>query len=65
VVRGPSPGGVGAGDIAAALSIPLIAAMRPQPGLARSIDGGSGLGRPRGPLNRAAEATLAYLEQQR
>lgn len=60
VVRGPSPGGVGPGDIAAALSIPLIAAMRPQPGLARSIDGGSGLGRVRGPLRRAAAAALHY-----
>jgi secretion/DNA translocation related CpaE-like protein len=63
VVRGPSPGGVGPGDVAAALSIPLIAAMRPQPGLARSIEGGSGLGRMRGPLRRAAVATLDYAGQ--
>lgn len=65
VVRGPSPGGVGAGDIAAALSLPLIAAMRPQPGLAGAVDGGSGLGRLRGPLGRAARATWSYLEEQR
>lgn len=65
VVRGPSPGGVGPGDVAAALSVPLIAAMRPQPGLARSIDRGSGLGRLRGPLRRAAEATLSRAGRQR
>lgn len=63
VVRGPSPGGIGPRDVAAALSVPLIATMRPQPGLPRSIDGGSGLGRLRGPLRRAAAATLDYLEQ--
>lgn len=59
VVRGPSPGGVGAEDIAAVADLPLLAAMRPQPGLARSIDAGDGLGgRGRGPLWRTAARVL-------
>lgn len=59
VVRGPSPGGIGAEDIAAVAEVPLLAAMRPQPGVARSIDAGDGLGRQgRGPLWRAAERVL-------
>jgi secretion/DNA translocation related CpaE-like protein len=65
VVRGPSPGGVGAGDVAAAVGIPLIATMRPQPGLARAIDGGSGLGRRRGPLRAAARVVVETVGQQR
>ena len=60
VVRGPSPGGVGAEDIAAVADLPLLAVMRPQPGVARSIDAGDGLGgRGRGPLWRAAARVLA------
>ncbi|MEO7124860.1 MAG: septum site-determining protein Ssd [Nakamurella sp.] len=63
VVRGPSPGGIGAGDVSSVLAVPLIASMRPQPGLARSIEGGAGLGRRvRGPLRRAALAALATLD---
>lgn len=62
VVRGPSPSGVGAGDVAEALRLPLVATMRPQPGLARSIDDGGGLAARRGgPLARAADAVLAFL----
>lgn len=60
VVRGPAPGGVGPEDVGRALDLPVIAAMRPQPGLARSIDAGRGLaGLRRGPLQRAARAVLA------
>lgn len=59
VVRGPSPGGVGPSDIADALRLPVVASMRPQPGLARSVDAGGGLaGRPRGPLAGAARSVL-------
>jgi len=39
-VRGPSPGSLGADDVAACLELPLIAAMRPQPGLARDLEWG-------------------------
>ncbi len=59
VVRGPSPGGLGADDIADALELPLIAAMRPEPGLERRVDRGDVPGRqPRSPLARAAGAVL-------
>lgn len=54
VVRGPSPGGLRAGDVEAALGVPLVASMRPEPGLARVLErGGLTLSR-RSPLARAA-----------
>jgi secretion/DNA translocation related CpaE-like protein len=60
VVRGPSPGGLGADDIAATLELPLLARMRPVPGLDRRLDGGRPPGcNPKGPLGRAAAAVLA------
>lgn len=60
VVRGPSPGGVGAADIASAAGAPLLAAMRPVAALARSIDTGHGLGpRLARPLRHTAERVLA------
>ncbi len=59
VVRGPSPGGLGAGDIAGTLELPLLAGMRPEPGLERRLDGGDPPGTsPKGPLGRAAAAVL-------
>lgn len=59
VVRGPSPGGIGADDIASVLELPLLAAMRPQPGLDRALDSGrAAIAVARGPLARAAAATL-------
>ena len=62
VVRGPSPGGLGADDVAAALGLPLVAGMRPEPGLDRRLDAGRPAGtNPRGPLGRAASAVLAQL----
>ncbi|MCW2717594.1 septum site-determining protein Ssd [Pseudonocardia sp.] len=61
VVRGPSPGGVEAREIARALDLPLLAEMRPEPGLARSLERGSAPGRPRGPLATAARAVLTEL----
>ena len=61
VVRGPSPGGLTPRDVAAALGLPLLHAMRPQPGLARSLDRGSPPGRGRGPLIEAARAVLDEL----
>jgi secretion/DNA translocation related CpaE-like protein len=61
VVRGPSPGGVEAQEIAQALDLPLLAAMRPEPGLARALERGTAPGRPRGPLAGAARSVLAEL----
>ncbi|TWS30995.1 AAA family ATPase [Tsukamurella conjunctivitidis] len=40
VVRGPSPGGLSARDVARAVGVPLLASMRPQSGLDVLLDGG-------------------------
>ena len=61
VVRGPAPGGVDADEVARALGIPLLATMRPEPGLARSLERGEAPGRARGPLAAAARSVLAHL----
>lgn len=58
VVRGPSPGGLRAADIAEAVGLPLVSSMRPEPGLARRLEhSGLSLGR-RSPLALAAAAVL-------
>lgn len=61
VVRGPAPGGIAPEEVATALGLPLIAAMRPEPGLVRALERGSAPGRPRGPLAAAATAVLDAL----
>jgi secretion/DNA translocation related CpaE-like protein len=61
VVRGPAPGGVDADEVARALGLPLLAAMRPEPGLARALERGSAPARPRGPLAGAAREVLVEL----
>ena len=61
VVRGPAPGGLAPRDVAAALALPLLHAMRPQPGLARALDRGVPPGGRRGPLALAARAVLDEL----
>lgn len=61
VVRGPSPGGVEAREVARALGLPLLVAMRPEPGLAKALERGATPGRPRGPLAGAARTVLAEL----
>ncbi|MFC4605928.1 septum site-determining protein Ssd [Rhodococcus kronopolitis] len=62
VVRGPSPGGLRGGEVAELLGLPLIASMRPEPGLATTLDHG-GLRLRRGsPLAAAATAILDVLE---
>ena len=62
VVRGPSPGGIGAQDMSAALGLPVLAWMRPQPFLARDLESGRAPGAdPHGPLARAAQSVLAQL----
>lgn len=64
VVRGPSPGGLSPRDVAAALGMPLLHAMRPQSGLARALDQGKPPGAARGPLAAAARAVLDELHSQ-
>jgi secretion/DNA translocation related CpaE-like protein len=61
VVRGPAPGGIAPEEVATALGLPLLAAMRPEPGLARALERGSAPGRPRGPLAAASTAVLDAL----
>ncbi len=61
VVRGPAPGGLSADDVACTLALPVITAMRPQPGLARILDQGQPPGRSRGPLATAAREILHAL----
>nr|WP_296764341.1 septum site-determining protein Ssd [Rhodococcus sp. (in: high G+C Gram-positive bacteria)] len=58
VVRGPAPGGLRGAEIADALQLPLLASVRPEPGLARQVErGGLRLGR-RSPLGSAARTIL-------
>jgi secretion/DNA translocation related CpaE-like protein len=61
VVRGPAPGGLTPRDVSRALDLPLLAAMRPQPGLASALDRGAVPGRSRGPLATAAAQVLEVL----
>ena len=62
VVRGPAPGGLRSADVAAMVDLPLLAAMRPQPGIAQSLErGGLRVGR-RSPLGCAAAKVLAMLQ---
>jgi len=61
VIRGPSPGGIAPDEIARALDVPLLVAMRPEPGLARAVESGRAPGRRRGPLASAAGTVLAEL----
>ncbi len=66
VVRGPSPGGLGGGDIARTLQLPLLAGMRAEPRLERRLDAGQPPGGDcKGPLGRAAAAVLAELSRHR
>lgn len=61
VVRGPSPGGIEADEVARAIGLPLLTTMRPEPGLAGALEKGVAPGRPRGPLAGAARAVLTAL----
>ncbi|MGW5387618.1 septum site-determining protein Ssd [Nocardia sp. NPDC003963] len=60
VVRGPAPGNLRGRDIAEVLGLPLLAAVRAQPGLAGRLER-SGLSVRRGPLRDACGAVLAVL----
>ncbi|OBI84099.1 hypothetical protein A9X00_04195 [Mycobacterium sp. 1245805.9] len=61
VVRGPSPGGLRAAEVADVTGLPLLASIRAEPQLVRQLErGGLRLGR-RGPLAVAARRVLAVL----
>ncbi len=62
VVRGPSPCGLGGGEVAELLGLPLLAQMRAEPGLAHELEFGLSLstGRRR-PLLKAARRVLAHV----
>lgn len=61
IVRGPSPGGVQAQEVATALRLPLLTTMRPEPGLEQHLEQGDAPGTRRGPLASAAAAVLDEL----
>lgn len=61
VVRGPAPGGLHAAEVAAAASMPLVAAMRPEPMLAARLEHGGLRLRRRSPLARASRQVLDVL----
>lgn len=61
VVRGPSPGGLRAAEVARIVDLPLLAAMRPQAGLAEVLERGGLRVRPRSPLGSAARRVLSVL----
>lgn len=65
VVRGPSPGGLRADEVATIAGVPLLAAMRPHPGLAGQLEHtGLRIGR-RSALAAAARKVLAVLPTNR
>lgn len=66
VVRGPSPCGLGAAELAELLQLPLLAQMRAESGLAQELEFGLSLaaGRRR-PLFKAAERVLTELDARR
>jgi secretion/DNA translocation related CpaE-like protein len=63
VVRGPSPGGLSSADVAQIVGLPLLAAMRAQPGVADALERGGLRLRRRSPLAAAARRVLAVLNQ--
>ncbi len=65
VVRGPSPGGLSADEVATIAGVPLLASMRPHPRLAEQLEhGGLRIGRRSG-LAAAARRVLAVLPTHR
>ncbi|MFW0153007.1 septum site-determining protein Ssd [Mycobacterium sp. smrl_JER01] len=63
VVRGPSPGGLRACDVARIVALPVLASMRPQPGIDAALERGGLRVQPRSPLARAAREVLAVLSR--
>lgn len=64
VVRGPSPGGLRAADVARAAGLPLLAAMRPEPNLAERLERVGLRLRRRSPLLTTARRVLGVLGRQ-
>lgn len=62
VVRGPAPGGLGSADVARITGLPLLAAMRSQPGLAGELEHGGLKVRRRSPLTAAARRVLGVVQ---
>ncbi|MGZ8803136.1 MAG: septum site-determining protein Ssd [Mycobacterium sp.] len=63
VVRGPSPGGLRPIDVGRIVGLPVLASMRPEPGIQPRLErGGLKLGR-RSPLAGAARKVLGVLSQ--
>jgi secretion/DNA translocation related CpaE-like protein len=64
VVRGPSPGGLGAQELAEVLGLPLLARMRADPSLAGDLEVGLALSADRRrPLSRAAGQVILALKE--
>jgi secretion/DNA translocation related CpaE-like protein len=61
LVRGPAPGGLLPEDVARAVGVPLLTAVRPEPNLSAALERGGLRSRTRGPLTTAARAVLAAL----
>jgi secretion/DNA translocation related CpaE-like protein len=61
VVRGPSPGGLRADEVAAIAAVPLLASMKPDPRLAEQLEHGGLRLRRRSALAAAARRVLAML----
>ncbi|MBX7448389.1 AAA family ATPase [Mycolicibacterium sp. 3033] len=64
LVRGPSPGGLRPIDVARIVGLPLLAAMRPQPGVDQQLERGGVRLRGNSPLAVTARAVLAVLQTQ-
>lgn len=64
VVRGPAPGGLRSGDVARITGLPVLATMRPQPGLAAELEHDGLRRRRRSALMSAARRVLGVLNQQ-
>lgn len=62
VVRGPSPGGLRAEDVAEIAALPLLASMRPEPMVAERLDRGGLQLRGRSPLARAARRVHSVMQ---
>jgi secretion/DNA translocation related CpaE-like protein len=63
VVRGPSPGGLRSSEVAQIVGLPMLAAMRAQPGVADALEHGGLRLRRRSPLAAAARRVLAVLHR--
>lgn len=63
VVRGPAPGGLRSPDVTRIVGVPMLAAMRPQPKIADTLERGGLRLRRRSPLAAAARRVLAVLAQ--